>query len=372
MKIARKRKATGGSAGSGSRWLGGICALGIAAAVLFCGEAEASRAAAFRDYSRLVDYIRLEDRTAPLLVLQEKKGEPDPVRHMENIAYFNNSPDLIGKIEARLESEELRWRLGSATQRLLFVPERRRAYAELYESYCLDAVDLVLKKMGIDSPYRAIVTLSDEDGVPGPPARGEGVTALLVHNAADEYVEDYVFSEPGGKSVRIRLRNREFIGKGGAFSSHGTFDADGVLTFEEDRFTLWRNSATHPIQALAVPVEETLHIALRAATEEAIRDGLSRRKRPESDTARRVAEDWIAVEEAIVGGLVFSVLPEIFERHFPEAGTISRERFLRGRRSYPRYRHLEKGIRLVKAMGWKKALGLYRTDPAAFRKLLME
>ena len=49
---------------------------------------------------------------------------------------------------------------------------------------------------------------------------------------------------------------------------------DGTIEFERNNYTIWQNSAQLPYNALIVPIEETLHIALRPHTEKAIQDEL--------------------------------------------------------------------------------------------------
>ena len=71
------------------------------------------------------------------------------------------------------------------------------------------------------------------------------------------------------------------------------------------------------------PLEETMHILLREHTERAIREGIKQRSVTSIKKVRRLANDWIAVEEAIVGGVVKAVLPSILENYIDGRGYIN-------------------------------------------------
>ncbi len=52
--------------------------------------------------------------------------------------------------------------LKNISQRLLYVPETRKEYAELFESYCNDVIDEILRLTGFNNPYREIHTLGNQ------------------------------------------------------------------------------------------------------------------------------------------------------------------------------------------------------------------
>jgi hypothetical protein len=120
-----------------------------------------------------------------------------------------------------------------------------------------------------------------------------------------------------------------------------------------------------------VPAEETLHITLREHTERAIRNTLVRMDPQSPKNAHKIVEDWIAVEEAVIGGIVFLLLPPILEDcrvELPESW-IAKDRDVKIQ--YERYRYLERGIDVVDKIGYQEAIRLYSADPAAFRDLLL-
>ena len=115
-----------------------------------------------KDYSRLIDFIKIKDRMIPLYPFSDYEETFDPQFHKENIRYFNSHPSLVQRIQKKLGAPSVRWRLEKLSQRLLFVPEKRREYALLFESYCKDVIDYVLAETRSQNPYLDIQMLNDE------------------------------------------------------------------------------------------------------------------------------------------------------------------------------------------------------------------
>jgi len=90
-----------------------------------------------------------------------------------------------------------------------------------------------------------------------------------------------------------------------------------------------------------VPVEETLHIALREHTERAIKDQLELKPLQGLGDAERIADDWMAVEEAIVGGLVHAMLPRFLEAHFEDLLNPWVKEDVESKMDFSQYRHLK-------------------------------
>jgi hypothetical protein len=146
---------------------------------------------------------------------------------------------------------------------------------------------------------------------------------------------------------------------------------NGTIKFLKDKYTIWQNSAANPFTALMVPAEETLHITLRDATERAIKKTVERSHRRSLKSVEKIVEDWMAVEEAIVGGIVFRLLPHILEEHIEDLPLSSIEMDISAKSQFEKYRHLEKGITIVEEIGYREAIRMYSKDPAAFRGLLL-
>ena len=236
------------------------------------------------------------------------------IRHRASIKFLNGHTALIKKIQKDLEGKALKWRLDKLVYRMVFVPEKRKEYATLFETYCSDVIEYTLAETKLSNPYQTLQTLVERR----PEIADEGVTAFLVHNLAKEYVARYAFINRKRKKVVIELRGTVFSGKVGSYTTNIFMDENGEFRFIRDDYTIWQNSARNPYTVLMVPVEETLHIALREHTERAIKDQLELNLFIALGDVERIVDDWMAVEEAIVGGLVYATLPQFLEEHITQ------------------------------------------------------
>lgn len=321
------------------------------------------------DYSRLVELMRLEDRSTPVYPFNDFVKRFDQASHKSTLAYLNNRKDLIKKIRADLGGNHLQWKLEDFEQRLLYVPETREDYAALYENYCHDVIGFVLAETELDNPFTNIETLDHQK--PEIPQQN-GVSVFLVHNLAREYIGTYsFFNENHQNEVKISLRGKIFIGEIGSYSSMLEMQDDGTVKFKQNRYTIWQNSAELPYNALIVPIEETLHIALRHNTEAAIQKQLSVIKKKSHRDVEQVVDQWICVEEAMVGGLVDIFFPQVVSRYISDFPRAEIEKSMHAKFSIKKYRYLQKGIEVVRAMGFKKAIGIYRRNPQKFRDIVV-
>jgi len=320
------------------------------------------------DYSRLVELIKLKDRNKPLYVFNDYQETLDIDSHRANLEYLNSQPDLIRKIQVDLGGGEIRWRLTAFTQRLLFVPEKREEYATLFEAYCNDAIDYLLSKTKLNNPYRKMQTLLQSR----PEISSTGITAFLVHNLVKEYVARYAFFNIKRKKITTELTGKIFTGVLGSYKTAIHLRDDGTFEFKRDRYTIWQNSASNPYTALTVPVEETLHIAVRPHSERVIkRDLESNGAKTIGKAEKKISKEWMAVEEALVGGVVHTLLPHFLEKYIYNLPPSAIARDLRSKGKFRKYRHLHKGLELVRTMGHRSAMAMYIDDPTEFKKLLM-
>lgn len=333
----------------------------------------ANPSSTMHNYNRLMDFIQRRNLEAPLVLLSDSKGEFDRQLNRENLAYLKKNTTLIEHIQQRLDAETLKWKLSGSSKRVLVVPEERSDYAELFEQYCKEAVDYALHRTQLPNPYLQIATLKEPISLTDAPA-ADGVTAYLVHNIADEYIEEYLFfnQDNADTKIKIKLSNRVFTGKIGSYTSKLTIGEDSTVEFVHEPYTLWQNSAKNPINVLVAPIEETLHIALRSATESAIRNKIARVKPQTLDEVQQVVDEWIAVEESIVGGLVTRLMPEIFARFL--SGSFEKEmaESLAERDTHEQYRYLQQGIRIVADLGIRPAIRLYTAEPLHFKRLISQ
>jgi hypothetical protein len=321
------------------------------------------------DYARLLEFIQLDDQQQPLVAFNDFEEEFDKASHQATRQYFKKHPGLIQRIKDKLDGGKLRWKLRKLKHRLLFVPEKRTEYVTLYKDYCLNVIHSILSKTGLDNPYDSIRTLKRSKPVIH--EKNEGVTVYIVHNLAKEYIGTYIFSNQTDKKVKIELKGKLYSGDVGAYTSTLIMNENGNIGFVKDKYTIWQNSAANPYTALTVPAEETLHITLRAYTESAIKRAVEQSHQRSLKSVEETVEDWMAVEEAIVGGIVYRLLPHILEEHMKNLPASYIEMDIAAKSQFEKYRHLEKGITIVEEIGYREAIRLYSKDPAAFRGLLL-
>jgi hypothetical protein len=321
-----------------------------------------------KNYARLVELIKLEDREGPFLAFSDFDESLDQDLHRANMEYFNQNPDIVRKIKADLDNQSIQWRLENISHRLLYVPETRKEYAALFESYCNNVIDNILRLTEFDNPYTKIHTL----GIKKPDnSYTKGIHAFIVHDLAKEYVATYVFSNEDQKEIAIELTGKVLLNEVGSFSSHIYLNENGSFELTRDRHTIWQNNAKNPYTALMSPVEETLHIALRRYTEKVIKDKIENDAVKTIPEVESIVEDWISVEEAIVGGLVYDLLPSIVEKHIHNLPDSFIESDIETKSGFKKYRYLRKGIKIVERLGYIKSIKMYQDDPTAFRDLLI-
>jgi len=323
-----------------------------------------------KEYSRLLELMQLEDKSGPLYAFNDFEEKFDRECHDASLDYLNQNPGIIEKIKSDLESDTLKWKMVSLKRRLLFVPENRRQYADLYRNYCRAVIDFILSETQLSNPYRGIMTLGHE--FPEIPDDSNGVTVFLVHNLAKEYIETYsFFTENQKKKVDLSLSGTIFTGEIGSYSSMLQLKKNGRLEFVRNRFSIWQNSAHSAFNSLILPIEETLHISLRPYTEAAISAQADRAGAKTLQAARKIAAIWIAVEEAAAGGLAHYYFPQVADKFLQNFKLSEMRRSLNQKVRLHKYRYLKKGIRIIEKRGSEKVLQIYRNNPKGFRELLV-
>ena len=199
-----------------------------------------------------------------------------------------------------------------------------------------------------------------------------GISAVIVQDLAKEYVARYQFSGKGEKRIEIGLSGRTTINEVGSYSSFIQFSEEiGEWQFFRNQQTVWKSVSTNPYTVLMTPLEETLHIALREHTEKAILATVKAQPATLSTKdIQDVVEEWLAIEEAIVGGLVYSLIPDIVIRRIPDLPKEWIQADLDTKAQFPKYRFLRKAIKMVEDYGLKKSINTYAQDPVATRILL--
>jgi hypothetical protein len=340
----------------------------IGAPALYASNLQASDI----DYSRLLNFIELNDLQEPLVEFGTAEAGFDHQLNRENIAYLNQDQSLLKTIRTRLKGESLTWRLNTSSKRLLVVPESREEYAHLFEQYCRTAVDHLLTRIKMPNPFDQIVTLGGPLPKLPEPQQPTGITAYLVHNLVDEYVEEYLFfNEDDDKhKIKIKLSNRMLDEKIGSVNSYLKIEAENRFEFVRQPYTVWQNSAKNPLNVLIVPIEETLHILVRPFTEIALQSDLVQFRPTQLDQVQQVVDDWMAVEEAIVGGVVWQLMPEILTRYVHEDSPYLMSDILTEREELPQYQLLRSAIQVVNDLGVDQSIDIYSKNPLDFRNML--
>ncbi len=325
------------------------------------------------DYSKLLSFIEMEDLQHPLVAFGSAENNFDRRLNQENIAFLNQDKALLRQIQSQLKGEGLKWQLNKSFKQLMVVPENREDYAHLFEQYCRESVDYLLKRIHMSNPYDRIATFKGTaPAQTADTAAQKGVTVYLVHNMVDEYIEEYLFfsGDDDQTKLKIKLSNRALDGKIGSYISRLKIGENNHYEFIREPYTLWQNSAKNPLNVLMVPIEETLHILMRPHTEGAMQAELVRTKPAGLNDVQHVIDDWMAVEEAIVGGVVSQLMPEILARFIPQGTAGGLEKALAEREVHHQYRLLNQAIQLVTDLGVDQALALYRKNPQDFKYLL--
>lgn len=326
------------------------------------------------DYSRLLGYIEMQDLQDPLVVFGAAEEDFDHHLNKENIEFLNKDRELLQQIQSRLKGDVLKWRLNTSFKQLLVVPESRDEYASLFEKYCRESVNYLLDRIHMPNPYDQIATLKGPLPALPSPRHPKGVTAYLVHNLADEYIEEYLFfsQDDDQTKIKIKLSNRAFDGKIGSYTSRVKIGENNHFEFIREPYTVWQNSAENPINVLIVPIEETLHILMRPYTESAMQAVLAQTKPTVLNDVQQVVDEWMAVEEAIVGGVVSQVMPDVLSRFVSQDIPEKLADSLIERREHTQYRLLDRAIQVVMNLGVDEALALYRNNPQDFKHKLSQ
>jgi hypothetical protein len=322
-------------------------------------------------YRDLPELLRQSNLPSEFIPLSDFEAGNEMAIQDASIEYLNAHPELVERIRSDLGAEEIQWRLQKLSHRIVYAPEDRPDVARLFLDYCQEAIADLLDLTGLENPYCSISAIT----APNPDmASRQGIIALIVQDLAHEYTARYQFSGTGGKRIEIDFSGRIKVNEVGSYSSYLQYSekAHG-WEFIHNRHTVWKSASTNPYTVLMTPLEETLHIMLREFTEKAILQSI--KARPDNPTLPEIqstVEDWLALEEAIVGGLVYKIVPDVVISRVPTLSLEWIQADLKTKSRYEKYRLLPKAIQFVEINGLKECIRLYGQDPMEFRRLLTE
>jgi hypothetical protein len=322
-------------------------------------------------FHNLLSSLDVAGRSTEFIAFSDFAADSKRADHSAGLEFLSSRPDLIDRIRDDLGSKEIRWQLEGLSFRLLYVPENREKVAGLFIDYCRETIDDLLERTGLSNPYSSISTLRNTASIE---TDDQGIKAVIVQDLAREYVARYQFSGDSDKRVEIGLSGRQTINEVGSYTSYLQYsEKNGDWRFLRDRQTVWKSVSANPYTVLMTPLEETLHIALRKHTEKAILAAVTARpETPSSEEIQEVVEEWLAVEEAIVGGLVYSLVPDVVIRRIPDLPREWIQADLDTKANFPKYRFLPRAIKMVQGHGIKQCILDYEQDPVATRDLLNE
>lgn len=319
------------------------------------------------DYSRLLEFIKMQDKEEPFYIFNDFEDDFDADSYKTTMEYFNSHPAIGEKLRSDLNGKEVRWELLNIEHRILFVPETREEYSRLYKSYCNQVIKYILDKTNFNNPYSGMHTL-----VEAQPElfNNKGITAFLVHNLVKEFNSTFVFFNEKNKKIKVKLNGRIFLGEVGSYTSFVILQDNGDFELKRNNFTVWQNSAANPYTALMTPVEETLHILLRENTEKMIKEKIDHNSVKTIENIQTIADEWISVEEAVVGGLVHALFPGFAKQYLGTLQKSLEDEDLETKSKFCKYKYLKRGIDLVERLGYKEAIRMYKENTKEFKKLL--
>lgn len=320
-----------------------------------------------QDYSSLAELIRLEPIENPLLIFRDYEQEPDQETKARIMGDLRRRPDLLKNIIKKLDGEkQIRFTFDNLEIKLLFVPEQRNKYVQSYKTFCTNVIDYLQQKTGLQSPYEQIINPLKE--YPKIPLRG--TYAYLVHQLGKEYRALCTFSTEKGTSVRYELEGSYFSNHVGGVEVNIDNPCEGTFIVDRRNYSIWQNRTTSLYSLLTVPIEETFHFVMGKYTDQKIAAELGEKSNRSVSEVEKVANYWMSVEEALVGGLSWSVIKDFARKFLKNLPPSALRRIPSQKSRVSRYAFRETGISLVKSLGFKEAISMYQNDPTDFCHLL--
>ena len=326
--------------------------------------------AALREDLELVSLIPgLAERDGPLLVFRDFKNDPDVEIEQHIRTQLGQRNALLLQLREKIGFEkEVTLAVEDLQVRLMFVPQASDGHAEAYQRYCKDITDFVFRSTRANNFYATITSPRQSY----PPIAKDGISAFLVHRLAKAYRAVCRFSAESGRQVRYHVN-------GAIFSSHlGAVDLDlrwqpsGQFDLKRKPVTIWQNDTENLYSLLSVPVEETLHYLLGKATDLEIVSAFRDFPPDTAHAAREVAQEWMAVEESVIGGLVERILRKYCRRHHPLFTAFAAAEASMVVPPLPQYRYRRRGVQLVRDLGLETAMSMYLESPAEYRRQLLQ
>jgi hypothetical protein len=317
----------------------------------------------------LSELVTADALTGPLLPFRTLGIDPDGEIQAHIYREVARQPGLMERLKARLGADgPISLDLREMKVNLLYVPETRPHLARAYQAYCRQAIAHTCQMAQVPSFYEGVfIPKSANPEI----AAGDGVSAFVVHRLAKAYEAICEFSSGGDKGrVKFKVSGAIYSSHLGAVEMDVEGLPDGSYRIQRRNYTIWQDHSDNIYTLLQIPVEETLHYLMGRHTDRQLRRQLHQDEVHQTAQVQELANDWMAVEEAIVGGLVEQLLPALMRRHELVLDAGDMQRSADAKAGLPQYRYRDVGLRLVESLGVQAAMEMYREDPRAFRNQL--
>lgn len=327
--------------------------------------------AALHDDVEQVSHIpQMAEREGPLLVFRDYEPDPDVEVEQHIRLQLGQRKDLLGLLKKKIAFEKrVKLSVDDLQVRLMFVPQLEEAYAAAYKRYCIDITKYLFIMNAMESFYTTVTSPRESH----PAIAENGISAFLVHRLAKEYRAVCKFTAESGRSVKFKANGAIFSNHLGAVDLEIESLAPGKFGLKRKPFTIWQDDTENLYTLMSVPVEETLHFQLGRATDREISLSIEKQPSLSLSAVQKLAEEWMAVEESVVGGLVNRVLARYCDHNdlaLPSA--FSEETNKPSVPALHQYRYRNQGIRLVENLGIQATMTMYMQSPSAYRERLFD
>jgi hypothetical protein len=335
---------------------------------LFLSPIAIAPAALHDDVEQVSQIPQMAERESPLLIFRDYIADPDVEVEQHIRLQLGQRKDLLGMLKKKIAFEKkVELSVEDLQVRLMFVPQLEEEYAAAYQRYCIDITQYLFIMNAMESFYTTVTSPKKSF----PAIANNGVSAFLVHRLAKAYRAVCRFTAESGRSVKFKA-------KGAIFSNHlGAVDleieslAPGEFGLKRKPFTIWQDDTENLYTLMSVPVEETLHFQLGRATDREIFLSIKKQPPVNLSSAQKLAEEWMAVEESVVGGLVNRVLARYCdENNLVLPSAFTEETNKPSVPSLNQYKYRSQGIRLVQNLGIQATMSMYMQSPSAYRERL--
>ena len=358
---------------TGSRYNGGLTrrrlmTLGVMSLAGWVLSPIRMAGAALQDDLELVSHIpQMAGRNGPLRVFRDFVADPDVEVEQQIRLQLGQRKDLLALLKKKIGFEkQVKLSVEDIQVRLMFVPQTQEGYADAYRRYCLNITNDIFEMSQQDNFYAAIT--SPEESYP--PISETGISAFLVHRLAKGYQAICRFTAESGRSVKFKTTGAIYSNHLGAVDLEIQLLAPGQFGLTRKPFTIWQSDTENLYTLMSVPVEETLHYLLGQATDREIAASMVKQPPANLSAAQGLAEEWMAVEESVVGGLVNRALEGYCTRHHLAIPSSFSGENPPAVPSLHQYRYRDQGIELIQKLGFQEAMALYMDSPPNFKEQL--